>query len=244
MTQMQLASASMVGQSTISDLEHGKKETRRDNVVRLDRALNARKVLLDAWDAAFSGTGMTAYFREVAEAEQEATKIRDYSLGLVPGLFQTEGYVRALTEVGKPEAESETINQIVKARQQRQRILERVHPPTMTVLLDEVVLRRRFRDPQVMRDQVAHLLKQSYRPRLNIQIVPIATEGHAGLGGSFTLMEGSDVPFVYVESQETGVSLKQPEVVASYDRVFAELRSAAMPVPASRSMMEEIRGGI
>ena len=243
-TQSRLAAVSMVGQSTISDLEQGKKETRRDNVVRLDRALNARKVLLDAWDAAFSGTGMTAYFREVAEAEQEASKIREYSLGLVPGVLQTEGYVRALSEVGKPEAKPETINQIVKARRQRQGILEREHPPTMTVLLDEVVLLRRFREPQVMRDQIAHLIKQSYRPRLNIQIVPIATEGHAGLGGSITLMEGPDDTFVYVESQETGVSLKQPEVVASYDRVFAELRSAAMPAPASRSRMEEIRGGI
>ena len=234
----------MVGQSTISDLEHGKKETRRDNVVRLDRALNARKVLLDAWDAAFSGTGMTAYFREVAEAEQEAWKIRDYSLGLIPGLLQNEGYVRALTEVGEPEAKPESVSQIVKARQHRQRILERDHPPSMTVLLDEGVLLRRFRDPEVMRGQISHLLEFSYRPRLKIQIVPTVTEGHPGLGGSFTLMEGPDTTLVYVESQASGVSLKQPEIVATYDRVFAELRSAAMPEAASRSMMEEIRGGI
>ena len=50
--------------------------------------------------------------------------------------------------------------------------------------------------------------------------------------------------FVYVESQQTGMALRQPEVVASYERTFAELRSAALPVTASRSKMEEIRGSI
>lgn len=80
---------------------------------------------------------------------------------------------------------------------------------------------------------------------MNFLVVPIDTEGHAGLGGSFTLMEvPGNGAFVYVESQETGVSLRQTEVVASYERTFAELRSAALPVAVSRSKMEEIRGSI
>lgn len=245
LTQQEVAAASLVAQSTISDLEQGKKGTRRDPVVRLDKALNANGVLVGAWDAAFSGVGMTSYFREVAEAEQAATKIQDYSLGLVPGLFQAEEYVRAISEIAEPDAVPEAIDQIVQARQQRQHILDRPHPPKTTVLLDEVVLNRRFRNPQVMPIQIDRLIELSYRPRVDIQIIPSDAEGHAGLGGSFTLM---DVPgngaFVYVESQETGISLKQPEVVARYERTFAELRSAALPVSVSRAKMEEIRGNI
>jgi transcriptional regulator with XRE-family HTH domain len=244
-TQQKLAAVSLVGQSTISDLELGKKGTRRDQVVRLDAALKANGVLLGAWDAAFSGVGMTSYFREVAEAEQAATTFRDYSLGLVPGIFQVEEYVRAISEIAEPDATSEAIDQIVDARKQRQLILDRPHPPKITALLDEVVLVRRFRNPEVMPKQIDHLLKLSYRSRVDIQIIPSEAEGHAGLGGSFTVM---DVPgngsFVYVESQQTGVSLKQPEIVARYDRTFAELRSAALPITASRSKMEEIRGNI
>lgn len=200
---------------------------------------------MDAWDAVFSGVGMTAYFREVAEAEQTAVKIRDYSHGLIHGLLQTEGYVRAINEIAKPEAPQSSFDHIVKARQHRQQVLEQAHPPALMALLDEVVLLRRFRDPQVMKDQISRLIDLSRRPRIKIQLVPIATEGHAGLGGSFTLIEVPDShPFVYVESQETGVSLKQQEVVASYERIFADLGSAALPVPASRSRMEEIRGSI
>ncbi|WP_231972244.1 helix-turn-helix domain-containing protein [Nocardiopsis alborubida] len=245
LTQQELAALAVVSQSTVSDLERGKKGTRRDPVVRLDKALTARGVLVDAWDAVFSGAGVTAYFREVAEAEQMALKIRDYSYGLVPGLFQVEEYVRAISELSNPEATTEAIDQIVKARKYRQQILDRPHPPTITVLLDEVVLLRRFRKPEVMKQQIDHLIDQSYRPRVNLQIVPIATEGHPGLFGSFRLIDVPDSStFAYIESQRTGVSLKQPDVVASYDRIFAELRSAALPVPSSRSRMEEIRGSI
>ncbi|MFV2198616.1 helix-turn-helix domain-containing protein [Nocardiopsis sp. LOL_012] len=245
LTQQELAAVSMVAQSTISDLELGKKGTRREPVVRLDKALTAGGVLLGAWDAAFSGVGMTAYFREVAEAEQAATNIRDYSLGLVPGLLQVEEYVRAISEIAEPDAAPEVIDQIVKARQQRQRILDRSHPPRVTALLDEGVLIRRFRNPRVMPAQLDHLIELSYRSRVDIQVIPSDAEGHAGLGGSFTLMEAPGTgAFVYVESQQTGVSLKQPEIVARYDRTFADLRSAALPVSASRSTMEEIRGNI
>ncbi|MFD6094679.1 Scr1 family TA system antitoxin-like transcriptional regulator [Nocardiopsis flavescens] len=245
LSQQKLAAMALVSQSLISGVEHGKKGTRRDAVVRLDTALNANGVLLGAWDASFSSVGMTAYFREVAEAEQAATMFRDYSMGLIPGWFQVEEYVRAISEIHDRDATSEAIDQIVEARQKRQRILDRTHPPLITALLDEVVLARRFRKAEIMVKQIDKLLELSYHPRVDIQIVPMGTEGHPGLGGSFTVMEvpGSGA-FVYVESQRTGVSLKQPDVVALYERTFAELRSAALPVQASRSLMEEIRGNI
>lgn len=245
LSQQELAAAAMVSQSAVSDLELGKKGTRRDPVVRLDKALTARGVLVDAWDAVFSGSGMTAYFREVAESEHVATTIREYSLSLVPGLFQVEEYVRAISEIAEPDKPPEVITKIVKARKLRKQILERPHPPKVTVLLDEVVLLRRFRNPEVMRLQISHLLKLSYRPRMHIQLVPTTAEDHPGLGGSFKLMDVPDTgSFVYIESQQTGLSLKQPDVVARYDRTFAELRSAALPVAASRARMEEIRGNI
>ncbi|MEU3018923.1 helix-turn-helix transcriptional regulator [Nocardiopsis sp. NPDC007018] len=245
-SQQELADAAHVSQSAVSDLELGKKGTKRVPVVRLDEALTAQGELVDAWDAVFSRIGMTEYFRQVAGAEQRAVRIRDYSHGgLVHGLLQTEGYVRAINEVARPETPRGSVDQIVVGRQHRQRILEQAHPPAMMMLLDEVVLLRRFHDPQVMKDQIARLIELSRRPRIKIQLVPIATEGHPGLGGSFTIIEELESPaFVYVESQQTGWTLKQPEAVASYDRTFADLGSAALPVSASRDRMEEIRGSI
>ncbi|MEU3307525.1 Scr1 family TA system antitoxin-like transcriptional regulator [Nocardiopsis sp. NPDC006832] len=245
MTQQELAAVSTVGQSTISDVERGKKQTHRENVLRLDSALTAHGVLTSAWDAAFSEGGTSAYFREVAGSEQTALEIREFALGLVPGLLQVEGYIRAIGLLARPQADPGSIEKNVVARRQRQELLVRKHPPALTVLLDESVLLRRFQDPNVMEAQVDHLISQSRKPRLRIQVVPLRAEGHAGLCGAFTLMEVPDSgTFAYVESQETGFVLRQPEVVASYERTFAELMSAALPVPESRAKLEEIRGNL
>ncbi|WP_087100700.1 helix-turn-helix transcriptional regulator [Nocardiopsis sp. JB363] len=245
MTQQELAKAAVIAQSTVSELEGGRKGTRREQVERIDAALIAHGVLLNAWEAAFSPTGMIGYFREVAEDEQVAIEIREYALGLVPGLVQVEQYARAISELASPYASPGQIDQIVQARLFRQQILDREHPPMMVVILDESVLRRRFSNPKVMPAQISHLLELSYRPRITIQIIPTDTEDHAGLSGSFRLSTAPDSsPFAYVEGQETGMTLKEPEIVASYERTFADLRSFALPVPASRSRMEEIRGSI
>ncbi|MBB6118483.1 helix-turn-helix domain-containing protein [Nocardiopsis algeriensis] len=244
-TQQELARSAMVAQSTISDLERGRKGTRRDQVVRIDSALNAHGVLVNAWEAAFSPTGMTGYFREVAEAEQSAVAIRQYALGLVPGLVQSEAYARSVICLAWPHATPDMIDRIVRTRMHRQEILERDHPPVLTVILDETALLRRFKSPEVMEGQVDHLIRLSHRDRVTIQILPMDTEGHPGLGGSFKLIaapDGGDI--VYVEGHEVGISLKEPETVNGYDRIFAELRSAALPVSVSRSRLEQIRGGI
>ncbi|MBR8741447.1 helix-turn-helix transcriptional regulator [Nocardiopsis sp. MG754419] len=245
MTQKELARAAAIAQSTISDLESGKKGTRRSHIEQIDAALNANGVLLNSWDAMFSPTGMIGYFREVAEDEQVAVEIREYALGLVPGLVQVEQYARAISQLASPYDQPAKIDQIVQARLFRQQILDREHPPMMVVLLDESVLLRRFSNPHVMPAQIDHLVKLSHRPRITVQVIPEATEDHVGLNGSFRLSTAPDSnPVAYVESQKTGMTLRGPEIVASYERTFADLRSSALPVAASRSRMEEIRGSI
>ncbi len=245
MTQQDLAKAAVLAQSTISDLEAGKKGTRRGQIERIDKSLIANGVLLNAWDGSFSPSGMISYFREAAEDEQVAIEIREYALGLVPGLVQVEQYVRTISELASPYTPPEQIDQIVKARLFRQQILDREHPPVLIVLLDESVIRRRFSDPEVMPAQISHLLKLSHRPRITIQVIPEDTEDHVGLNGSFRLSTAPDSsPFAYVEGQKTGMTLREPEIVESYERTFADLRSLALPVPASRSRMEEIRGNL
>lgn len=245
MTQQDLAKATVLAQSTISDLEAGKKGTRRSQIERIDKSLIANGVLLNAWDGSFSPTGMISYFREAAEDEQVAIEIREYALGLVPGLVQVEQYARKISELASPYTPPEQIDQIVKARLFRQQILDREHPPMLIMLLDESVIRRRFSNPEVMPAQISHLLKLSHRPRITIQVIPEGTEDHVGLNGSFRLSTAPDSrPFAYVEGQKTGMTLREPEIVASYERTFADLRSLALPVPASRSRMEEIRGNL
>ncbi|OLT28768.1 transcriptional regulator [Nocardiopsis sp. CNR-923] len=243
MTQQELARAAAVSQSAVSELETGAKGTTRDYVTRLDAALIARGVLVNSWDAYFSPNGMIDYFKETADREQDSPEIRQYGLGLVPGLVQTECYARAITQLGSPHTTPEQVDSLVRTRMRRQEILDRPHPPVFTAILDESTLMRTFSDPGVMRAQINRLITLSYRPRITIQVVPMMTEGHPGLEGSFKLMTVSDGDeLAYIEGHQAGLTIKEPRLVESYKRVFGELQGTALTVPDSRARMAEIRG--
>ncbi len=69
---------------------------------------------------------------------------------MVAGLLQTEAYARAIlsTRMG---ATREELDDAVAGRMERQRILDREHPPELWVILDEAVLRRPVGGSDVMR---------------------------------------------------------------------------------------------
>ncbi|MEV2277626.1 helix-turn-helix transcriptional regulator [Nocardiopsis sp. NPDC049922] len=245
MTQQELARAAAVSQSAVSELETGAKGTTRDYVARLDAALIARGVLVNSWDAYFSPNGTINYFKEIAERELNAPEIREYGLGLIPGLVQTECYARTFTQLGSPFATPKEVDAMVLTRMRRQEILDRPHPPVLTVLLDESTIMRTFSDPAVMRAQINRLITLSYRPRVTIQVVPMMAEGHLGLEGSFKLMTVSGgEELAYIEGHATGLTIKEPRLVQSYKRLFGELQGAALTVPDSRARMAEIRGEV
>ncbi|WKX70065.1 helix-turn-helix transcriptional regulator [Streptomyces sp. XD-27] len=97
-----------------------------------------------------------------------ATLIHVYEPHRVPGLLQTADYARALLGTGPG------VDRRIEVLMRRQAILNRPHPPQLWALLDESVLRRQVSDPAVMQQQVKHLLELSTRPRITIQVVPLA----------------------------------------------------------------------
>ncbi|WP_455352221.1 Scr1 family TA system antitoxin-like transcriptional regulator [Streptomyces sp. SYSU K217416] len=64
------------------------------------------------------------YFADAAELEQQAKTISEYAPVLVPGLLQTEAYARAITRTATPFAPQESVEERVRARLDRQRILD------------------------------------------------------------------------------------------------------------------------
>src|SRR5689334_22764196 len=84
--------------------------------------------------------------------EDGAASIGQHSTSLVPGLLQTADYAAALicSVPGVPAAVSK---RRVELRMRRQQLLARPQPPTVTMVLDEAVLRREVGGPAVMAAQ-------------------------------------------------------------------------------------------
>jgi Domain of unknown function (DUF5753) len=96
----------------------------------------------------------------------------------------------------------------------RQAILRRFQGPTLSVIIDEMVLHRPVGDPGVMNIQLHHLRNMAARPRIDLRVVPFKAGAYAGLQGSAFILEFTDQPpLVHLEVRGATGLLEDPSVV-------------------------------
>lgn len=102
--------------------------------------------------------------RDLIRFENEAVALYNYESTLVPGLLQTGDYARTVIRAGNPLLSEDEVDQMVTTRMSRQALLSRYRGPTLSVIVDEMVLRRPVGEPGVMHGQLQHLLSMAQRP--------------------------------------------------------------------------------
>lgn len=160
--------------------------------------------------------------------EGSATRIRQFHASLVPGLLQTEAYARAVLTAVRDRTD---IDELVKARQRRQRLLDRPDGPRADFILDEAVLRRRIGGSEVMRAQLRHLEAVSRRPSISVRVLPFDIGEHPGLVGPFVMLDVEDEQVVYLEDAEGGLLRRDDAAVTGrYLTRFRQLEEVAEPI--------------
>lgn len=182
----------------------------------------------------------------LVEFETEASQIRTFEALLIPGLLQTADYARAVFRGGMVVDEA-MIERRVQARLARQQILDREQPPTLWAVIDEAAVAKHVGGPQVMREQLHHLVEMAARPNIGIQILPNAAGAHAAMTGAFAILSyatAEDPELVYVETGATGANgdlyLESPEEVARYTLRYDHVRASALGADASRAYLVEL----
>jgi len=109
----------------------------------------------------------------IAAREKNASNIWSYWNQIVPGLLQSDSYMRALLP-GFTDAKGNSFESIVKARKKRQRLLKR-KGRTFRFVLSEACLRNCVSSSAVMSEQLAHLksIISSY-PSVELRILPFS----------------------------------------------------------------------
>lgn len=180
---------------------------------------------------------LPSWFQPFAELESKASYLSTYQCQLIYGLLQTEEYARAVIGV----EHSDRLDELVAARLDRQRILERQDPPVLWVVLDEAVLHRETGGREIMRGQLAHLLGLFGRPWLEIQVLPFSAGQHAGMMGSFTLLRFDSDPDVhYSESYDQGHMTANPSVIKERSVGYARLQAAALSPRDSAALIARV----
>jgi Domain of unknown function (DUF5753)/Helix-turn-helix domain len=189
---------------------------------------------------------LPAWFRTAVGLEEAATLIRAYEPQVIPGLLQTEGYIRAITAASFPAATEDFSERAVALRLARQKLLHRPEPPRYWVVLDETALRRPIGGLQVMRDQMEHLIEAAQFPGITIQVIPFATGWHPALYGMFWIFRFPDeqLPDIVYSEALTGANyLSTPEETARYtealDRMCAQAASPEHTITILRDIKKE-----
>jgi transcriptional regulator with XRE-family HTH domain len=171
------------------------------------------------------------WFEGYLGLEAAASRIRSFDLQFVHGLFQTQGYARAVTVLGHEAAPEEEIERRVSLRMARQDVLTSNDPPKVWSVIDEAALRRPVGGPHVMREQLRHLREIADLPQVTLQVVPFSRGGHAGAGGSFGVLRFAepDLPdVVYIEQLTSALYLDRRSEVDHYMEVMNRLSADAL----------------
>jgi transcriptional regulator with XRE-family HTH domain len=186
---------------------------------------------------------LPSWFRAAVGLEESASLIRAYEPQVVPGLLQTEGYIRAITAASSPAATEDFTERAVALRLARQQLLGRPDPPEYRVVLDETVLRRTIGGHKVMRAQLEHLIQAAGQPQVTIQVMPFAAGWHPALYGMFNIFRFpvAQLPdIVYTEALTGAYYLDKPDESARYTEALDRLCAQAASPERTVTILGEI----
>jgi DNA-binding XRE family transcriptional regulator len=178
------------------------------------------------------GDVLPQWFRTYVDLESAAALIRTYEGQFVPGLLQTDDYMRAVVRGAHLDESSEEVGRRVRLRMARQTVLTRDHPPRVWAVVDEAALRRPVGGPEVMRGQLERLVDASKLPNVTLQVLPFGAGAHPGMVGSFSVLRFPDQELpdvVYIEHLTSALYLNKPDDVDQYLHVMETICVRAAP---------------
>jgi transcriptional regulator with XRE-family HTH domain len=236
LTQQQLANAAVMTRSHISHIEAGRRIPSKEDARRLDKALNTGDVLSSFLPQ--DDSAVADYFEAALQLEQQATVIREFALSFVPGILQTERYARAVLSVGFPPVGEEECDRTVVARLERSKILADPVTPVVWALLDEAVLRRSVGGPDVMAEQIMHIVHLVEDKRVRVHVMPFGLGAYELAQGMLTLMWFEDQPPVaYGEGLYMGKVHDSPTMVERLQGAYDLALSDALPLKESLALL-------
>lgn len=217
---------------------YGVAGARQDALVRLVRQTRHQGWWHSYGDVVYEG------YEIYVGLEDEATTIWTYEAYVIPGLLQTRGYALALSRAyGVP---PETAERYAGLRTLRQALLNREDPPQLWVVIEDAVLRRPTRDPEIMREQLRFLATATAWPNVTIQVLPLSAGLHAAQGRAFILLgfaNPADPKVVYTDNLTAAQLIDTKDEVDRYAWTFDTLRELALPPDASADLIGKLARG-
>jgi len=233
----------LVSASKISRIETGQRNiTARDirDLAVLYRLTDEERELLAelavsgktrAWWQPFD---LPYYYSTYVGLEADATSIRDFAIGALPGLLQTAEYAEAVARAAALDRSEESIRQRVQTRLERQRRVLHEAGTNFSAMIDESALRRVVGGPAVMQNQLKTLATASELPNVTIRVVPFTAGPLPVPTNKFIILSFNGLPdVVFLESLTGQLVLERESDIAAYHDAYATLQGLALPAEGS-----------
>ncbi|MDG5804714.1 helix-turn-helix transcriptional regulator [Streptomyces ossamyceticus] len=241
----QLAESIGYSKHMVASVEQGRRLPDTAFVEGVDRALGGTRALLAAAQHLGRQPGLAAWFRKWARLEATAITLYTYECRMIPGLLQTEAYLRAMAVDQLPPMDDRQIEERWAARAARQRLLHERPHTAFGFILEEQLFVRSTGGAGVTRGLIDHVLEISELRNVEIQVMPLVQTSHSGLAGPMQLLETPEAKwFAYNEGQESGLLITDPKVVSVLQRRYARMRSQALTMRDSVGLLKRMRGDL
>ncbi len=178
---------------------------------------------------------------EYIALEDVASLVRNWQLSLVPGLFQTAEYARALLEAWHgPDA----VERSVEIRMRRQARLTSERPLQVHAVVWEAALRQLVGGSGIMRNQLGRLLDVAMLPNVTLQILPYAAGVHPCLTSPFnivTFAEPGAVDVVHLDGTTSTVWVEHENDSALYRESFDRTAELSLTPDESVNFIDNLR---
>ena len=189
------------------------------------------------------GDVLPTWFRTYVDLEQAATLIRTYEGQFVPGLLQTDDYMRAVVRGAHLEESGEEVGRRVRLRMARQTLLTREAAPRLWAVVDEAALRRPVGGREVMRGQLERLIEATKLANVTLQVLPFDRGAHPAMVGSFAVLRfpEQELPdVVYLEHLTSALYLNKPDEVDQYLHVMEGICVRAAAPDQTVELLDQI----
>lgn len=184
------------------------------------------------------------WFRAFQDFEQSATEVMMVGSEVLPGILQTEDYVRGVFAGRGDDPNGKAVEDTVRVRQARQSILTRENAPHFSFVLSESALRRQIGGAEVMTAQLQHVAEMALLPNVTVQVLPFDTRSYVDAGYDFVIFrfdQDTSTDIVYIEIYGDAIYLdKPPEAVRRYTDLLSRLYGVALGPVESRNFTLEL----
>ena len=186
---------------------------------------------------------LSPWMADQISLESSASTFRTYQSNLIPGLFQTADYARAIISRLAVDTSDPDVEARVRVRRERQSVLTQPNPLDVWAVIHEAALRSMVGGNRTMKGQLEKLLELASLPNVTIQVMPAAAPAHRGMSGPFTILgfpEGN-LDVVLVEGMLVSEWVEEPASVRVFDRAFREITADAWPLENSLDFIAELK---